>query len=275
VKHRSIVMAFVVTLLIAIRFATTVDAGSVENSCVRVQIARDGTTDWCVSMPQTVGPMEQFACGEFERYFGKMCGAKLKRSNNLHKSRSIRIGLREAFQDEMALTSPPSGYDGYIIDVSPDSIIIAGNNDRGVLYGVYDVLERLGCRWYYPSLDPRDPEVVPRKADLSLPVGSWSESSPIEFRIYNGSALFFEIIPERLLPQIDWAAKNRYNVLSWQAHHGPGRVASEIEQMAGCGALDEMTKRGQMLHGPGHSFPFFLSTEEYYDDHPEWFGLAP
>jgi len=71
------------------------------------------------------------------------------------------------------------GHDGYALAVvqatrkTPARIVIAGDNSRGVIYGVYDLLERLGCRWFYPTEDPADPEVVPRRDILSLPAGSW------------------------------------------------------------------------------------------------------
>ena len=40
-----------------------------------------------------------------------------------------------------------------------------------------------------------------------------------------------------MLPQVDWAAKNRYNGISWQAHHKPGSVGEELGQMRNCGVL--------------------------------------
>ena len=238
-----------------------------------VKLVADGGTPWRIGLSQSAGPVERFAAAELRRYVEQMTGARLEFTGSDPGEHVVQLGLRSLLQTTGGLPSAKPGYDGYAIVVAKRSIVVAGDNPRGLLYGVYDLLERLGCRWYHPSLDPRDPELVPCSPDLSLPVDSWSEASPIEFRVYNGSALFFEIVPDRLLPQIDWAAKNRYNAVSWQAHHGPGRVAAEIEQMAACGALDAMDKRGLMLHGPGHCFPFFLSSEKYFDEHPEWFGL--
>lgn len=238
-----------------------------------VPLTRDGQTVWRVFVPTGAGPVERFAASELARYFEKICGARLEDTPRSGEPHTIQLGLRSALSGGANLPPPKSGYDGYAISVRPDGIVVAGDNPPGVLYAVYDLLERLGCRWYQPALDAKDPEVVPRSSRPTLSTGSWAQASPIEFRLCNASSLLFEIIPDRLLPQIDWAAKNRYNALSWQAHHAPGRVASEIQQMADCGALDEMAKRGLILHGPGHCFPFFLPTEKYFEAHPEWFGL--
>ena len=99
---------------------------------------------------------------------------------------------------------PPAkaGFDGYSLLVEPQRVVIAGDSPIGVFYGVYDALERLGCRWFQPALDPRDPEVVPKLADLALPAGQWSEASPLKLRIYNGSAFFFDLKPDQMIPQL-------------------------------------------------------------------------
>lgn len=238
-----------------------------------VELTREGQTAWRIFLPESGGTVERFACSELKRYVEKISGARFGGASEPGAPRTIQIGLRSALDATSGLPEPARGYDGYAISVRPERIVVAGDNPRGVLYGVYDLLERLGCRWYVQGLDPRDPEIVPRSPRPTLAAGSWAHASPIKFRICNASSLLFEIIPDRLLPQIDWAAKNRYNALSWQAHHAAGRVASEIQQMADCGGLNGMAARGLILHGPGHCFPFFLPSEKYFDEHPEWFGL--
>ena len=236
-----------------------------------VDIVKGGNSRWRVHCPKESGPVEHFAASELVKYIEQISGFRMKEARRTGKW-SISVGLREHFKLG-ELPEQKNGFDGYRLLISPDRIVIAGDTPRGALYGVYDLLERLGCRWHQMSLDPKDPEVVPWKPDLSLPAGKWSEAGKIELRIFNGSAFFFDLHPERMLPQIDWAAKNRYNGVSWQAHHKPESVRLEIEQMERAGVLAELDKRGLMLHGPGHSFPFFLPTETYFEKHPEWFGF--
>ena len=101
-----------------------------------------------------------------------------------------------------------------------------GDNGRGVIYGVYDLLERLGCRWFYPTEDAADPEVVPQQDTLSLPAGSWAVASPMKYRICNGSEWFFEMQAAPALKQLEWAMKARYNAMGWQADtHTPLEAA--------------------------------------------------
>ena len=242
-----------------------------ESTAGNVQLAKEGKTQWRIFLPAEAGIVERFACDELEKYIEQMSGARLTDTSEPDKPRTIRLGLRKDLGPSEDLPDSKPGHDGYSVSVSPDSITLAGDNPRGVLYGVYDVLERMGCRWYHPALDPNDPEVVPKNPNLSLPLGKWSESARIEDRVYWISGLAFRIVPEHAIPQLDWAAKNRFNTLSWQCV--VELIDRHLEEMKAGGIFDEMAKRGLMLHGPGHSFPYFLSTERYFEKHPEWFGF--
>jgi hypothetical protein len=238
----------------------------------QARLSRNGVTKWTVYLPPGAGEVERFAARELTRYLEQMCGAKFVEAKKPGKL-TIQIGLRKALPAVKGMPPAKAGFDGYSLLIEPGRVVIAGDSPIGVLYGVYDALERLGCRWFQPALDPRDPEVVPRLADLALPAGRWSEASPLKLRIYNGSAFFFDLKPDQMIPQLDWAAKNRYNGVSWQAHHRPGAVGEEMELMKNSGVLAQLDQRGLFLHGPCHSFPFFLPSAKYFDAHPEWFGL--
>lgn len=259
--------------IVGILWAALTYSASAYGEPLLVELAHDGRTTWTIFLSSEAGPVERFACEELTHYVEKICGVALTTTSRADAPHTIQIGLRSQLKTASETLKSKAGYDGYAASIGPERIVVAGDNPRGVLYGVYDLLERMGCRWVVQGLDPQDPEVVPRKTHLMLPADSWAEAGAIEFRSCNASSLLFEILPDRVLPQIRWAARNRYNVLSWQAHHLPGRVAVEIQQLADCGALDEMTRRGLILHGPGHCFPFFLSSDKYFEKHPEWFGL--
>ena len=142
-----------------------------------------------------------------------------------------------------------------------------------MVYGVYDLLERLGCRFVHPALDPGDPEIVPRSPGLTLPAGAWAVASPMKYRTL---AWFvwrkvkpenLATSPERLAAQIDWAMKSRYNVfessiLELPPEHPLAR------------ALLAAKERGMLLQAPGHNFDRFLPFDPAgLAAHPEWFGL--
>jgi hypothetical protein len=236
-----------------------------------VILFKDGKTHWKIRLSGNAGGVEIFACEELQKYIHKITGGTLSTAEENENDLILYIGLRKDVRFINDLPSPAAGFDGYEILVSDKTIAVVGENPRGVLYGVYDLLEKLGCRYYHPNLDPNDPEVVPQKKTLELAAGAWSEASKIKDRIYWVSGFAFEIIPERLIPQIDWAAKNRFNCLSWQCVFD--KIESDLELMKEKGIFEAMEKRGLALHGPGHAFPYFLPASKYFEAHPEWFGF--
>lgn len=241
-----------------------------------VQVVEDHLTSWRIvgRSPDDVGVT--YAIGELQKYVAQVSGAKLPADNHAWNGPAIVVGLRRdlADDDRAALPPPAQGYDGYAIAVRGGArprVLIVGDNGRGATYGVYDVLERWGCRWFYPAQDPRDSEVVPQQASLTLPTGSWAVASPMKYRIYNGDAWYFDIQPDIAIQQVDHAAKVRCNMLGWQcAHQRP--LAQQYESLRQQGVLGEIEKRALSLHGPAHSFNLFLPNE-LFAEHPNWFGM--
>jgi len=245
-----------------------------------VRIAEGHASDWRIVCPPPASPAINWAAKELQKYLGQMSGCKLPIVNRTRGKPAIAIGLRRELSPDYraALPPPAEGYDGYSVAVvpatrkSPACIVIGGENSRGVIYGVYDVLERLGCRWFYSTQDAADPEVVPQQATLSLPAGSWAVASPMKYRICNGSEWFFEMQTAPALKQLEWAIKARYNAMGWQADtHTP--LEAQYQQLADRGLLAELAKRGMLLHGPAHCFNLLLRAEDSMTNHPEWFGL--
>ena len=154
----------------------------------RVTIVDHGTTSWHITMPPDGGLSVQFAGAQLQSYIRRMSACQLPVSTERREGSAIVIDLRENLDaaDRALLSPPAAGYDGYAMAVrggvgQADRIVIGGDNERGVLYGVYDLLEQLGCRWFYPTQDPDDPEVVPNRSTLAVDVGAarWPARSSI------------------------------------------------------------------------------------------------
>ena len=67
------------------------------------------------------------------------------------------------FQPVMSF--PADAGDSFLIERAGDHLSIRGANDRSTLFGVYHVLESLGCGWFAP--DPAG-EAVPKQSTLLL-----------------------------------------------------------------------------------------------------------
>ena len=241
-------------------------------------LAENGHSAWCVRSPSLKSRVVAQAVAELQAYFAQISGADLPLTES-GSGPEIAVGLRAELtaEDQARLPAKQDGTDGYAIAVvaQPPRIIIAGDNPRGTIYGVYDLLERLGCRWFYPAQDHNDPEVVPRLAKVELPIAAWAVASPIAARVFNGDAWMFKIDPETAKKQVDWAMKNRYNVIGWQCmpSNQDKTPIQQYEELRDSGVLTELEKRGMTLHGPAHSFDHFLNSTVYFQKHPEWFGL--
>ena len=261
--------------------AATVRASAAAAETARpVKIAEGRASDWRIVCPPPASPAINWAARELQKYLGQISGCKLPIVTRTRGKPAVAIGLRpELSPADRALLPPPApGYDGYAIAIAPATaktparIVIAGDNARGVIYGVYDLLERLGCRWFYPTEDSADPEVVPRQDSVSLATGSWAVASPMKYRICNGSEWFFEMEAVAALKQLEWAMKARYNAMGWQADtHTP--LETQYRQLADTGLLAALKTRDMLLHGPAHCFNLLLRAEDYMTNHPSWFGL--
>jgi len=245
-----------------------------------VALVTEGATPFRIVVRSAKTPAVAFAAGELAKYVAEISGATLSTDSAARPGPRIVIGLRKDLSaaDRALLPKPAKGADGYAVAIVAKTggfprIVLGGDNPRGVVYGVYDLLERLGCRFVHPALDPNDPEIVPRTRDLTLAAGKWSVASPFKYR----ALAWFEwrsvppaelaTTPEQLTAQIDWAMKSRYNVFE--------SAAIELSpQHPLARALRVAKQRGMLLQAPGHNFDRFLPNDpKTLAEHPDWFGL--
>lgn len=242
----------------------------------KVTIVEKCRSDWRIANISCGSDVCAFAANELRQYLAKISGVELPVGATTGATPSILLGLRADLPEAEAslLVEPAEGHDGFAITVDARSkrIVIAGDNERGVVYGVYELLERLGCRWFYPTQDPQDPELVPKLDIVEFEAGAMSIASPIPTRICNATSFFFDIDPVVMKKQLDIAMKARYNGMGWQCDHRT-YVGDQYNELVASGVIGEIKSRGMLFHGPAHSFPHFLPTEPYFEQHPEWFGM--
>ncbi len=241
-----------------------------------------GATDdqrWVIENHSRQNAPVAFAAGELGRYLDETAGHQTHRGATKPGAARIVLGLRADLptQERALLPKPEEGFDGYAVAITTSAEgtplwIIGGDNARGVVYGAYDVLERLGWRWFHPQLDPNDGEVRPASEKPMIPEGQWAVASPMRTRaliwyVSRKAARTAPPTPDALRKQIDWAVKNRYNTLEHRAleldaNHPLRRTLRE-----------ETARRGMRIQSPGHNFDiFFPDSTETFIEHPEWFG---
>ncbi|MBM4094054.1 MAG: DUF4838 domain-containing protein, partial [Planctomycetes bacterium] len=142
----------------------------------------------------------------------------------------------------------------YVIDVDADRLAIVGGHSgkRGVLYGVYDVLEQLGVRWYRP--EPWGWH-VPRQERITLPVGRKVAKAPdyvYRSELAGGFTRKRMKTAEMAAAGRLWSVRNRLN----------GADVGVNPQFGG--------RVGMSF---GHSFYLTIPAEQYFEKHPEYFCL--
>src|SRR5262245_49839763 len=162
------------------------------------------------------------------------------------------------------------GPDAFLWRTGAGGLRVAGTNPRSTLFGVYDLLEELGCRFFGPH--PED-EVVPPpaagtvRAFLGRPAERF-EQATFPYRERH----FLEWVDaEATRREIDFTAKRRMNGFVFHIEDFAPRPAdweTVLERL-----VPEVARRG-LLPGVGEhgGYPLWLPPERYAAEHPDWYA---
>ncbi len=176
-----------------------------------------------------------YAAKELRYYLGRMTAASLPLAADGGKENAILVG------DASGLDVSGCSDDGFVIESSGNTVRLDGGC-RGVLYAAYELLERLGVRFFTPTC-----EKVPTMPGAVIPDLSLKAEPKFEYRAHNYAAV-------RQNPR--FSAKLRFNG-SVDGGAIPARLG------------------GSMNYGLFvHSFERLIPTSEFGTTHPEYFALV-
>lgn len=204
-----------------------------------VPLVRNGQSSYSIVIAEGAPPAVQRGAEEFQRFIQQMSGAKLPITTKAGP-RMVLVGDSPALSSlKLNIPFKELGAEEFMLQTAGDHLVIAGGQQRGVMYGVYTLLEKLGCRWYTTTLSR-----IPKKPTITIDSLKERHKPAFEYR-----EAFYTEATDR-----DWAARNRLN-----GYHLK---------------LDASTG-GKMEYFPFvHSFDRLVSPEEYFDRHPEYFSLV-
>ena len=201
-------------------------------------LAKDGKTDYVLVYSASVGERLEYAVEFFARTFETMTGARLeiRTDDKPETAKEIVIGetSRGSFAPENA------GADGYRILTKNEKLFLCVVNELGSMNAVYGFLEdELGCLW---ATDRED--YIPYQPMVYIKAYDTVEK-----------------------PAMDWR-----NVYSYETAQ-PNRF--EKLRLNGIGYYPNSDKVNQYNQWGTwcHSFQFFVSEKEYFDEHPEYFAM--
>ena len=163
---------------------SSVAGGTDSNRCEDIDlVAHDaaGKTVYSIVVRKDAGPCEAYAAAELQAYLRKISGTELPIVTDERESAGKGIYLgRTRFTDHLASGTDYAklGPDGFRLKVTDGNFVLAadtpGKPGAGVLYGVYETLERFGgCGWYASWH-----EVVPQATSFCVPSGLDEAQTP-------------------------------------------------------------------------------------------------
>ena len=194
---------------------------------------------YSIVIPDDASPSFVYAAEEMQRCTEKMTGVRLPvvKGSEAHSGNAIFLAPTDAH-----------GGDGFNIRVDGRKSLYVTGGRRGVLYGVYELLEKYGgCGWYASWH-----EVIPRKDRFTVPSDLDDTQKPaFEMRSTTWKDVKFNE---------DFAVRLRYNghpndgLFNLAEKHG-GVPLRFVERLPVC-----------------HTFNRILPPKKYFKDHPEWFS---
>lgn len=204
-----------------------------------VVLAQAGMPQVSLVLPASACAAEEYAAEELRRHLYTLVGAglPLRRREGTQGAKVFlndRTAAEAAGIDVAAMQLAPEAFH---LETRDGNLYLLGGGPRGVLYGVYDVLEALGCRWFAPEVSR-----IPRCDRLELPPLCKTAAPAFEFRdTFNWD-----------VSDPTWWVRNRMN----------GWYTAVPDYMG-----------GHMTYGMFvHTFDVLVPPAEFFAGHPEYFS---
>lgn len=198
---------------------------------------RDKDPVYTIVVPEKPTPLLEYAAKELRDWTKKLTGVELAIATNVTPSKAIFIG---------GMTDSGLGTDGFCIrSEGADIRIVGGGDGRGVLYGVYELLETYGGIGWFSSWHT----VVPKVDRFAVPATLNDRQIP--------AFPFREPFDYDINRHPEFAVRLRRNCVTWGVRIPP--------QMGGLARQPAKVLKG-------HTANILCPVEKYFDAHPEWFS---
>ena len=223
-----------------------VPAGALASGFILAE--RGKPAECAIVVARDAGECARYAAEELQRFVGETTGVELPIVASA-TGKAVALATRGTGNGGQGMEegAQPLNADAFRIAVTGDRLLIEGGGERGVLYGVYEVLERFaGCRWY-SSWHSR----IPRLDRIALP-GGFDESQSPAFEMRE--PFWYDV---RRYPEFE--ARLRANSHKW------GGVKSKF-------GGDDFLFGGGLA--PCHTFDVLLPPDKYFATHPEYYCMV-
>ena len=148
------------------------------SGCKDHKLTINGKEGYQIVIPTQADSMEQSAAAKLQFYLLQMSKEELSivTESECKGDKAIYIGHTE-YAKMLDIDFNKLEEDGYAYKPHKQNFVVAGGSEKGVLYGVYDLLEAFGFRKY-----TSDYTYIPTKNSITLPMNDTVVVPKIKFR---------------------------------------------------------------------------------------------
>ena len=241
-------------------------------------IVRDGKPAATIVIAAESLKSNRYAAEELQHFFEEISGALVAIATDEAEVEGPKILIGRSKPVEALRLQIPSGFtrnlkeEGFIIKTVGEALVLVGNDGgpkraenpkqpfsfgntyKGSLFAVYELLERLGCRWYYPG---EIGEIVPKGANVSVPKLDFTQKPSFPVRGFWFGIPGPKRKDKRLRRDMDqWFLRNRY------------LPYSSVLASASDGSIMRPFKTFRVVEEDGKKKRVYL-----FEDHPEYFAM--
>ena len=214
--------------------------------CQQHTLFKNGSSDYSIVIAPEAPESEQYAAVELQNWIEQVSGVKLpiKDLKDGQKGKRLIVGFNPMTEELIPSAQKPADRDDSFTWCNKEGdILLWGGSKRGTLYSVYSFLEKeLGCRWYSSKVS-----VAPKR-------DAWHFS-----KLYNHEEPSLMIRDNCVLDvrtQPVFSARMRNNFVKLPSLQEGKTIPGSAENYWGV-----------------HAMGYFVSPNEYYATHPEYFSL--
>jgi hypothetical protein len=207
-----------------------------------VELVRAGKSSYSIVLEPSASPSEKHAAQELQTHLKACTGVELPiRTGKPDKDTPMIVLGRGPIAAGLGVTPSDEslGPQGCLLRTVPPHLVIAGTDRAGTLQGVRHFLEReLGVRWFTPDVTK-----TPKHENIAI-----------------GK------IDRIVRPGFEWREAN----YAWPG--GDAEFRSRRGRNSGDGDRNHPLGEQYSFNGICHSYFGFISPDEFFDSHPEYFS---
>ncbi|MFO7973485.1 MAG: DUF4838 domain-containing protein [Candidatus Hydrogenedentota bacterium] len=209
-----------------------------------ILLAKDGASEYRIVLEPDASPSEEYAANEIQTFFKACTGVELPivKGKPADAVPMIVLGCGPV-AEELGVNPAPEklGDQGYVMVTIDKNVVIAGSAAAGTLYGARDFLEAdLGVRWYAPGVT-KTPELMEAYARER------TEANVVK-------------------PSFKW------RLTSYEWPGGDEEFRARRGENNGKGGPDNKLGIQYAHDGRCHTYFRYISPNQYFDEHPEYFS---